>query len=128
MHNHYRRPRFQPIALAGVAALAVFLIVLFAVVQGDDDDPPRCPVSHSGAVDLVPSGVRPCLLYGSGTGVATGYGHGYQHSGTSHTGSTPRPRSTVKAPGAPKAPAVKAPAAPKPAAPAAPKMLSPRRR
>ncbi|MBG7704856.1 hypothetical protein HCJ76_44045 [Streptomyces sp. MC1] len=119
MHNHYSRRRSQPIVLAGVATLAVFLIFLFVVVQGDDD-PPHCPVSHSGAVDMVPSGIRPCVLYGSGTGVATGYGYqhgGTSHSGTSHSGSTPRSRSTVKAPGAPKAPAVKVPAAPKPAAP-----------
>lgn len=116
MHNQYRRPRSQPIALVGFAGLAVLLIALFAVVQGDDD-PPRCPVSRSGAVDMVPSGVRPCVLYGYGPGVATGNDNGYQHSGT-----TPRPRATVKGPGAPKAPAAK------PAAPAAPKVISPPRR
>jgi hypothetical protein len=118
VYNHYRRRNAT--ALLSAAALTVGLIALFSVVMTDtDDDLPRCPVSHAGSVDLVPSGVRPCALFGSGSGSASG--SGYTPGYGSHTGTTPRPGSTVKQPAA-KVPAAKVPAAPKQPAP---KVLAP---
>lgn len=118
MYNHFRHRR--AVALLAVSALVVSLITLLSVTMADTDDgPPRCPASRSGAVDLVPPGVRPCVLYGAGSGVTTDY--------DSHTGSTPRPGSTGNQTSAPKqTTGPKVPAAPKPAAPA-PRPAAPRR-
>jgi hypothetical protein len=140
VHNHYRHEynhrRARALTLIGGAALVVFLIALFSLVQTDTDDhAPRCPVTRAGGYDMVPSGIRPCLLYGTSSAVS---GSGYNsHTGTApHTGSTSLPHSSAKTPAAPKAPARKVPSAPKaaapkpapaPKAPAAPKVLSPRR-
>ncbi|MGP3953452.1 hypothetical protein [Streptomyces sp. 7N604] len=103
-------------------------MVLTAVSAADDDTPPRCPVSHSGSVDLVPAaGPRPCVLYGAGTGIAPGHDGRQRHGGGSGTTKKPtdltkRPSGSQNRPAAPKAPAAppKVPAAPK--APAAPRI------
>jgi hypothetical protein len=104
----------------GVGSLALaLLIALIALVQ-EDADPPQCPVSHTGSVDLVPSGVRPCVLYGRGAAPGPDYG---MPAGTG-TGSVSRPGSGRKQTAGPrpaaKPPVVKHPAAPKPAPPVRP--------
>ncbi|MEV0487290.1 hypothetical protein AB0I69_42660 [Streptomyces sp. NPDC050508] len=101
--------------------MALFVVML----SSGDDSPPRCPVSRTGAVDLVPGGPRPCVLYGAGHGTTTGTGT-YQQGG-SHSTSTSEPgskTSTGKQPGA-KAPAPQKPAAKVPAAPKAPAVKAP---
>ncbi|MER7937857.1 MULTISPECIES: hypothetical protein [unclassified Streptomyces] len=124
MNRYRRRPYAVPLSLLlGCTALVTF-IVLLVLVQGEDDSMPYCPVSHTGSVDLVPNGVRPCVLPRAGSGAAA---VPYPDTGT---GSMPpgriTPRPGVKVPAAPKAPAARAPAAPK--APAAPRSFTKSRR
>lgn len=87
------------------------LALLSACSTSDDGEPPACPVSRSGGVDIVPSGVRPCVLYGSGGKAAAD-----QDSGRAAIPGGAAKQS--KAPAAPKVPLVKAPAPKAPAAPA----------
>jgi hypothetical protein len=97
---------------------------LFTLALIGDDDLPSCPTSRTGSVDLVPSGVRPCVLNGPAVAVAPGIGTGSGHTSTStgssgkNTGGSSGTVKQPKAPAAPKVPAApKAPAAPAPKAP-----------
>lgn len=127
-----RSRRSNPLGCLVIGAVVIAFVALFAVVAsgGDDDSPPRCPVSRSGAVDMVPGGPRPCVLYGAGHGVATGTGTHHQGGGQSAAtskpgGSTNGKTPTGKQPGAKVPAAPKAPAAPAPKAPAAPAVRAP---
>ncbi|WP_433860219.1 hypothetical protein [Streptomyces kronopolitis] len=98
-----RRP--NPAGCLAIGAVVIAFVALFAVVLsgGDDDSPPRCPVSRSGAV----------------TGTGTHHQGGDRSATTKKPGGTTNGKSpTGKQPGA-KAPAArpKAPAAPAPRPP-----------
>ncbi|WP_331732970.1 hypothetical protein OG613_49025 (plasmid) [Streptomyces sp. NBC_00015] len=115
----------RSIRVAALLVLFVCLVVLIVVLTDHDDEDslPRCTGRwHSGTVDMVPSGARPCVLDHNSTTKRTG------HNTTSGTGSLPtttpiRPNNKPanpkapdqKQPSKPKAPAVKQPAAPAPA-------------
>ncbi|MFD9248308.1 hypothetical protein [Streptomyces bottropensis] len=127
------RPTYSPGRLPAAIAAAVFTFVLLFVLASlsDDDTPPSCPVARSGAVDMVPGGPRPCVLYAPArAGVDVGTGHtsvpGSSKKTTSPGKSTGGAAKQPKVPAAPKAPAVKVPAAPAPKAPAAPPAARPR--
>ncbi|MGW7090023.1 hypothetical protein ACWGH2_41940 [Streptomyces sp. NPDC054871] len=110
--------RSRPLTWAdylSIAALVIVFAVLLAMVLrgGDDDSPPRCPVSRSGAVDVVAGGVRPCVLYGAGHGAATGKPGGSAKDKTP-TGKQPGAKAPEARKPAPKAPAAN-PKAPAPA-------------
>ncbi|RSS86997.1 hypothetical protein EF903_17960 [Streptomyces sp. WAC05292] len=104
-----------------VAALAVFTALLALALVSDADGHPACPTSRSGALDIVPAGVRPCVLYGRSPAAVAPEG------GTA-PGAAPRLNTTNdrKQPTAPKAPvAPKTLAPPKAPAPAAPRPPAP---
>ncbi|MET8537595.1 hypothetical protein ABZV67_38955 [Streptomyces sp. NPDC005065] len=107
-------------------ALVLSLVALFNMAATDDDhdgrSTPRCQAVAAEGGDFVPTGQRPCTLYGSGQGAAaTGTTVAQPPSGRS---STSEPGTTAKRPAAPmaKAPGAKAPSVkqPAPRAPAAP--------
>ncbi|MFF4276195.1 hypothetical protein [Streptomyces sp. NPDC001536] len=110
--------------LAAVVAAVVAFTVLFTLSQLGDDLP-SCPTSRTGSVDIVPSGVRPCVLNGPAAAVAPGIDTGSGHTSTSTGSSSGKKPNTSsgtakqpKTPTAPKAPVVpKAPAAPAQKAP-----------
>ncbi|MDX3020041.1 hypothetical protein [Streptomyces acidiscabies] len=108
----------HPCRSAPVLVLAGAVAVLLTGCSAGDGTPPRCRVVHHGAVDVVATGARPCILYGTS---APQHG-GAADRGVQPTGSVKRPHTTKPtAPGAPKAPAVpqkKAPVPPVVKAPA----------
>ncbi|AXI91369.1 hypothetical protein SAM9427_37010 (plasmid) [Streptomyces sp. ETH9427] len=106
MHHHTAKHdrHFRATVFFVVLVLIVSGIALLAALQtGDDDGMPRCPASRTGSVDLVPSGARPCVLYGADSVPAALPG----------TRKRPAVRPGVKAPAEPKAVRPKAPAAPR---------------
>lgn len=91
---------------AVIAAVVAFSVLFALTMLGDDDGPPTCPVSRTGGVDLVPSGARPCILYGSSSAVSG------SNSGSGHSG-IPRGSEKTAAPRKPQGSEVRKPAAPK---------------
>lgn len=113
--SHPLRPR---LAFAIPAALFTFVLLFsLALLTDDDDSLPSCPASRSGAVDIVASGARPCVLHapaGAGAAPGVGTGHATVPGGSGKKTSPAKSSGSVakqpKAPAAPKAPAPKAPA------------------
>ncbi|MGC4950972.1 hypothetical protein ACLQ2N_32870 [Streptomyces sp. DT224] len=100
------------------AALLTFGLLFSVALLNGDDDPPTCPASRSGVVDIVSSGPRPCILRGGAAAVAPGAGSGAGQAtvpGTARktTGQGKGPTGAAKPQR--KAPAVKAPAVKVPA-------------
>ncbi|MCX4677657.1 hypothetical protein OG413_20510 [Streptomyces sp. NBC_01433] len=106
--------RFRSLRLLSAGtATATATALLLTGCSGDTPSTPACRTVHSKAGDLVPPGVRPCVVYGSGTRPADGGTAGHNvpaGSSGSRTPATTKPPATPKAPTMPKAPAVKAPA------------------
>lgn len=112
-----RRPRhLLPAIAASVTAFTA--LSLLAACGADDDQIPPCPVSRSGAVDMVPNGPRPCVLGNAQQGAATSSG------GHSHDGGRQAAKEKTGGSAKGKAPVGKQPSAPKAPAPAAPKVPS----
>lgn len=107
---------------AALLVSLVCLVVLIVVLTDHDDEDsfPRCTGRwHSGTVDMVPAGTRPCVLDRTGHNTTGGTGFSPTTTPTRPTTKPANPKApTQKQPSKPKAPAVKQPAAPKAPAPA----------
>lgn len=105
---------------AAVTAATVAFSALLALSACGSSSPPSCPVSRSGAVDIVAGGPRPCVLHGrSTTAVAPGTDTG-RHGRPGGSGKAAGPGKPLgggaakQQPKVPAAPAPKVPAPPRP--------------
>lgn len=82
-----------------IAVLITGGLLLTGCSSDADTSLPSCPVSHGAAVDMVPSGARPCVLYGAGKSSGQQSGSGARQKGTSPAS---KPGKAAKRPAAPK--------------------------